>query len=424
MNIAVVGGGISGLVCARALDSLHQVTLIEADARLGGHTNTIEVQEGNRSIPVDTGFIVFNQKNYPRFCRLLQELEVVSLETSMSFSVKSDSGLEYCGSNLNTVFAQRRNLFRPRFLGMLREIMRFNRLAQSHLRSVDDDESVRAFLNRHGFGGYFADSYFLPMGAAIWSCSQDTFLDFPMRFILEFFDNHGLLQLRDRPQWRVIQGGSREYVRRMADDFRGKLSLGNVVLKLVRQSDGVTLHTEKWSRTFDHVILACHSNQALKILGEAADEEERRTLAALRYEKNKAVLHTDASLMPVTRRAWASWNYHLRREAPVENRPHSTTVTYWMNRLQNLKCERDYFVSLNETDLIHPSQVITSILYEHPIFNTESRRAQSRHEVFVDRNRVSFCGAYWGSGFHEDGVVSAEAVCRALSNQRAAVSVS
>lgn len=411
MKVAVIGSGISGLYATFALQGEIFTTLFEADDRVGGHTNTVEVNRNGRTWSIDTGFIVYNDRTYPNFIALLESLGVASKPTVMSFSVHDEAtGLEYNGHSPDTLFAQRSNLFRPRFHRLLWDILHFNRLARAIADAPDDGTTVGEFLDTHRFSRPFRELYLLPMGAAIWSCPTGTFGDFPIRFIAEFYRNHGLLDLRDRPQWRVIQGGSRNYVGAMTRDFRDRIRL-NTPIASVRRLPGYVEVTPRGGRPemFDHVIFACHSDQALNILGDDATSTEKEILARFPYSRNVAVLHTDDSLLPVRRKAWASWNYRV-----TGNPAAPASVTYDMNILQGLDSETTFCVTLNDEKRIDPAKVIERFVYHHPIFTSERAAAQARHHELIGPNRTSFCGAYWRNGFHEDGVVSAQRVVRHL----------
>lgn len=411
MKIAIIGAGISGLVVAFKLHPLHDVTLLEANAYVGGHTNTVDVDVDGERHAIDTGFIVYNDWTYPNFIQLLDELQVASQPTEMSFSVRDDrSGLEYNGHSLSTLFAQRRNLWCPRFYRMLADILRFNRDAPRLLANCDDQTTVGEFLEHHRYSRMFAEQYLKPMGAAIWSCPTGTFSRFPIRFITEFYSNHGLLNLRHRPTWRVITGGSRTYVEAMISRFRDRIRLNTPVRCVRRFQDRVEIRLDHGEpESFDHVIFACHSDQALRLLGHDATPVERELLGAFPYSRNVAVLHTDSTMLPRTRRAWASWNYRVTGE---ESAP--ATVTYNMNILQGIRSPRTFCVTLNDESQIDPNRVLRRFEYHHPIFTTQRAASQSRHGELLTANRSSFCGAYWGNGFHEDGVNSALAVCREL----------
>lgn len=406
MKIAVIGSGIAGLVCARLLSREHEVTLFESRGRIGGHANTVAVKLGGERHQIDTGFVVYNERTYPNFTQILRDLEVDTQPTSMSFSVRCErTGLEYNGTSLNGVFAQRTNLLRPTFLRMLRDILRFNRDGHDDLQSRPESQTVGEYLAEKKYSTAFAQKYLLPMGAAIWSCPYDDFARFPIRFILEFYVNHGLLSLRDRPVWRVVRGGSKEYVTRLVEPFSNRIRLNCGVQAVKRLDHEVQLHHAGGSESFDEVVFACHSDQALRLLKDA-DSLEHELLSAFPYSRNSAVLHTDESLLPRRRRAWASWNYHV--DADTSARP---TVTYNMNMLQGIQSRHTFAVTLNRDEHIDQSQIIRRFEYWHPLFTAERARIQSRHNEVIRHRRTSFCGAYWRNGFHEDGVVSALAVC-------------
>jgi len=412
MRIAIVGSGISGMTAAWLLHERHEITVFEAGDYVGGHTHTIDVQLDGERHAIDSGFIVFNDRTYPNFIRLMERLGVASQPAPMSFSVRCDrTGLEYNGTSLNGLFAQRRNLFRPRFLKMLRDILRFNRESLELLADEREDLTVEEYLTTRRYSRSFADQYLLPMGAAIWSCPVDTFARFPMRFIVEFYLNHGLLSLRNRPQWRVIRGGSRNYVSKLTAPFQNRIRLNAPVRNIRRDAEGVVVSVAgQPDERFDHVIFACHSDQALQILGAEATRTERELLSAFPYQPNVAVMHTDESVLPRRRIAWAAWNYHIRRQ----NDGRSATLTYNMNILQSIQSRHTFCVTLNSEEDIAPEKIIGRWVYHHPVYTVERRRVQQRHAEVINRNRTSFCGAWWGNGFHEDGVNSAIAVCRGL----------
>jgi predicted NAD/FAD-binding protein len=405
------------MTSAYYLSGRHDVTVFEASDYIGGHTNTIEFEYEGRDYAVDTGFIVFNDRTYPNFCRLLDEISVTAKPTRMTFSLHCDqTGLEYRGADLGGLFAQRRNLIRPQFYFLLYEMLRFNRSAERLLLTMDPDISVREFFERHPFGRLFREKFFLPMASAIWSCPNETVEVFPMRFIVEFYKHHGLLSVTDRPQWYVIDGGSQRYMEALVQKCAAKILLNQAVLTVRRDSEKVTIVTSAQTEAFDHVIFACHSDQALALLKEEATTVEREVLGAFPYEKNVAVLHADVSVLPRRRRAWACWNYHLPVAASAK-----ATVTYNMNLLQGLTGEHTFCVTLNSEQPIDPSRVIRSIEYHHPVFTVDRRQMQGRHGELLGLNRSSFCGAYWGNGFHEDGVVSALAVCKNLDSESCTV---
>jgi predicted NAD/FAD-binding protein len=415
VKLAIIGSGIAGLTAAYHLQRGHEITVFEANDYPGGHAHTVDVAVDGRSYAIDTGFIVFNQRTYPRFVQLLTELGVASRPTEMSFSVRDErDGLEYNGGSLNGLFAQRRNLCRPSFYRMLADILRFNQQARATTGELSEDLTVGDFLRRYRYSTPFAEQYLLPMGAAIWSCPLGRFADFPWRFVAEFYRNHGLLDLWNRPIWRVIDGGSRTYVERLAAGFWQRLRLNTPIASVRRFEDRVDVQPRVGPlQMFDHVVFACHSDQALRILGTDATATERRLLSAFPYERNVAVLHTDASFLPRCRRAWASWNYRIRRgdstAAPVD-------VTYNMNILQGLSSPQPFCVTLNPRESIDPRKVHGEYVYHHPVFTRERSAAQQRHAELCHANRTSFCGAYWRNGFHEDGVVSALAVVNAIES--------
>lgn len=449
-NIAVIGAGISGLVAAHRLSTRHAVTLFEANDYIGGHTNTIDVEIDDERHAIDTGFIVFNDRTYPKFVALLDELGVRSRPTSMSFSLRCErTGLEYNGTSFNGLFAQRRNLVRPSFFRMVHDILRFNResarmVLQGEWSDCRDETTVAEFVNFGRYSREFVEHYLLPMGSAIWSCPVGTFSQFPIRFIVEFYQNHGMLNLRNRPVWRVVEGGSRTYVNEILRRFSGRVFKSTPIDRVRRLADRaeVTPHGGL-AQNFDHVVFACHADQALKILADPSTSE-RDLLTAFPYERNHAVLHTDASILPRRRRAWASWNYRMpsaltaqtlnapnlggkiigvRRWAGWDSRetnPNPTgagaTVTYCMNLLQDIRSRHVFNVTLNSDELIDPAKVLKRFVYEHPIFTTRRGAAQARHGELLNANRTSYCGAYWRNGFHEDGVVSALAVCERLDH--------
>lgn len=412
MRIAVIGAGVSGLVAAYKLDRHHHVTVYEANDYPGGHSNTVEVAfRGERHV-IDTGFIVFNDTTYPNFIRLLDELAIATQPTQMSFSVRDErTDLEYNGASLGGLFVQRRNLLRPKFHRMLVDILRFQREARRQAVDVGDETTVGDFVRRRRYSRSFVDHYLLPLGAAIWSCPTGVFSQFPIRFIVEFFHNHGLLSLRRRPQWRVIAGGSRQYVQAMTEGFRGRIRLNTPVYRVRRRPSCVEVHARgDRARPYDHVIFACHSDQALRMLGEDATSTERELLGAFPYCQSVAVLHTDTTLLPRRRRAWACWNY---RVVPDENAP--ATITYNMNMLQSIRSRHTFCVTLNDESRIDPRRILRRIEYSHPVFTTRRAAVQARHREVLVANRTSFCGAYWRNGFHEDGVVSALAVADAIA---------
>ncbi len=411
-RIAIVGTGISGLVSAYRLHDEHEITVFEASDRIGGHTNTVPIELDGKDYRIDTGFIVFNELHYPKFTRLLAELGVASRPTSMSFSVRCDrTGIEFNGTSLRTLFVQKRNLLRAGFWRMLRDIVRFGRTAPK-LLEAPDSLSVRAYLESAGYSEGFRERYLLPLGSALWSCSSETFSSFPIRFVVEFLHNHHMLQLRDRPVWRVIEGGSHRYVSALTRPFRHRIRTRCAVRSIRRYDDHVKLIGATGSvERFDEVVLACHADQALRLLEDPSRDEER-ILSSFPYQRNEVALHTDTSVLPRDRRAWASWNYHIRTD-----RPRSATVTYDMNLLQGLVAPNEFCVTLNDTEGIDPAKILRRISYDHPTFDHRQSAAQKRHAELIRNRRTSYCGAYWGYGFHEDGVRSATAVTEAFGRQ-------
>jgi predicted NAD/FAD-binding protein len=406
VQIAIIGSGISGMVTARLLHREHDITVFEANSYVGGHCNTVPVAIDGEQHNIDTGFIVYNDRTYPQFSQILSDLNVATSPTSMSFSVRCDrTGLEYNGTNLNGVFTQRRNLLRPSFLRMLRDILRFNREGAIDAERVSADQTVGEYLLQKRYSSEFADQYLLPMGAAIWSCPCSNFAAFPIRFILDFYVHHGLLSLRDRPAWRIVDGGSQTYVSRLVQPFRDRIRLRCPVRQVSRLADGVVVRHADGEDTFDEVIFACHSDQAIRMLNDA-DRLETELLSAFPYSLNTAVLHTDETILPRQQRAWASWNYHITDQETM--RP---ALTYNMNILQQIKSSKTFCVTLNEDDSINPDKVLARFSYSHPVFTTRRADVQQRHNEVIRHRRTSFCGAYWRNGFHEDGVVSALAVC-------------
>ncbi|MFH7585923.1 NAD(P)/FAD-dependent oxidoreductase [Oceanimonas smirnovii] len=406
-NIAVIGSGIAGLTSAWLLSKQHNVTLFEANDYLGGHTATVDVPLNGRTYAVDTGFIVFNDRTYPRFQRLLESIGIGARPTEMSFSVQqATTGLEYNGHTLSTLFAQRKNLVNGRFYGFLLEIVRFNLLCKRALQegSLSDQDTLGRFLERYGFSEFFAGHYVLPMVAAIWSSSLADSRDFPLAFFLRFFNHHGLLNLVDRPQWYVVEGGSRSYIPALVKGVQ-QVCLNTPVQSVRRLEQGVEITTPTGTRQFDEVIFACHSDQALRLLSDATDTE-KQVLGGLEYHDNEVVLHTDTRLLPTERRAWASWNYFL--DGGEQALP---AVTYNMNILQGINAEQTFCVTLNRTQAIAPEHILRRFTYAHPVYNRAAMVAQSRRDQICGRSHTHFCGAYWYNGFHEDGVRSALDVC-------------
>jgi len=408
VKIAVVGSGISGLVSAHLLSRRHDVVLFEADARVGGHTHTFDVSEDGRTVPVDTGFIVFNERTYPNFVQLIRKLGVSWKESDMSFSVRSDRrDFEYGAPALGALFAQRRNLLDPRFHRMLFDVFRFYREAKG-LLDEGSEVPLLEWLEARGYSRAFVEDHLLPLVGSVWSSSCQGVREFPARFLARFFENHGFLEVKREFPWLTIRGGSREYVRAILGGFSGEVRTGSPVERITRD-DGVAVKAAgQEAERFDHVVLAVHADQALRMLSDPSPLETE-LLARFPYRSNKVRLHRDETVMPKRRQAWASWNYHLD-DAGQDG----AAVTYWMNRLQTPDTRRDYFVTLNRDGAVADDRTLLDITYDHPIFSPSGVNAQKRHGELIGHRGTSYCGAYWRNGFHEDGVVSALAVCKAF----------
>jgi len=406
MKIAVIGTGISGMLAARLLSEDNEVHVFEANDYVGGHTNTVEVDTFGRSYSVDTGFMVFNHRTYPNFVRMLRLLDIPEQDSDMSFSVRClRTGLEYQGSSLNGLFAQRHNIVRPTFHGMLLDILRFNRRALELLDADTEDICLGEFVDRHRFGREFIDHYLIPMGASVWSARPEDFRNFPARFIIRFFDNHGLLKLGGRPPWKTIPGGAIRYVRELMRPLSDRIRLGCPVTSVTRGDGGIRVETAgDGLEQFDAVVMASHADQTLRMLTDPSPAEQE-ILGAFPYQDNEAIVHTDASLLPKRKRAWASWNYSIPRQADLP-----VVLTYNLNRLQRHESPRPICVTLNSVESIDPEKVLSRIKYEHPVYSNAALSAQKRFPEINGKRGTYFCGAYWGHGFHEDGVNSALAV--------------
>lgn len=415
-RVAVIGTGISGLSAAWLLSQRCDVTVFECSGRAGGHSNTVDVQIAGRRIPVDTGFVVFNMVNYPNLTALFGFLGVQTKASDMSLSLSLDEGaLEYSGTGLQGLFAQRSNLVKPRFWTMLRDVARFYRQAPRELADLDPlGTTLGEYLSAGGFTRAFQEDHLLPMAAAIWSAPAKTLLDYPAAAFIRFYQSHGLLKFRDRPIWRTVVGGSREYLRRLTQPFADRILLNTGVTAVRRAARGVAISDRSGGeRQFDHVVIATHANQALSLLTDPSPRE-RALLGAFSYSRNIAVLHTDATLMPRRRSTWASWNYVGRRDAtegPV-------SVTYWMNRLHGLAPEPNLFVTLNPTRPPQAGSILHREIYEHPRFDTKALIAQRELWSLQGQRNTWFCGAHFGAGFHEDGLQSGLAVAEALCGVR------
>lgn len=416
MKIAIIGSGISGLTTAWYLRHQHHITLFEANDYVGGHTATVDVEVGSGQYAIDTGFIVFNDRTYPNFEQLLTELDIKSQASEMSFSVHNDNnGLEYNGHGLRSLFAQKTNLFKPQFFHFLYEVIKFNRLAKQ--RTVDDIElqqTVGDFLQQHDLSEYFAENYILPMGAAIWSSSLDDMRNMPLGFFLQFFLNHGLLDIVNRPQWYVIPGGSREYVKKILTEIKDCVRLNTPVQQVSRLHDQVYITVNDTVEVFDHVVFACHSDQALALIADKTDNEQQ-ILSAMVYQDNEVVLHTDETILPNEKLAWAAWNYHLPL-TKTGSQQHLPALTYNMNILQGIDAPETFCVTLNQTQDINPDKILRQFTYAHPVFNLCSIKAQQQRHLINGQSNTWFCGAYWYNGFHEDGVRSALDVIEAITH--------
>ncbi|WP_210179718.1 NAD(P)/FAD-dependent oxidoreductase [Bosea sp. PAMC 26642] len=415
MRVAVIGAGISGLSAAWLLGQAHDVVLFEAATRLGGHANTVRLGGDDAGTAVDTGFIVYNEATYPNFIALMAHLGVATQPTEMSFAVSLDAGrLEYSGTSVAGLFAQRSNLFRPRFWAMLQDIARFYRNASKDALTGDaENVSLGDYLAAGGYGAAFRDDHLLPMAAAIWSAPCAEILSYPAAAFLRFHHNHGLLQLTDRPAWRTVTGGSAVYVDRLRNAFSGTVRTGTPVRQVSRAANEVVLFGDGWSERFDEVVFATHADQTLAMLADPGTREAE-ALGAFRYSRNRAVLHSDPALMPRRRRAWASWNHIGERSRPEA----ACAVTYWMNRLQGLPEARPLFVTLNPPDRLRAEAVLHEDIYEHPLFDAAALDAQTRLWSLQGARHSWFCGAYFGAGFHEDGLQAGLAVAEALGGVR------
>jgi predicted NAD/FAD-binding protein len=410
MRIAVVGSGIAGLASAWLLSTRHEVTLFEANDYLGGHTHTHDVAQDGQRYAIDTGFIVHNRVHYPLLTRLFEQLGVRSIATTMSFSVRNAAtGLEYGTRGLNALFCQRRNLLSPRFHGMLLDLFRFYREAPRLLDAPDATASLGDYLAEHRYGAAFRDEHLLPMACALWSSSATQMLSFPVRYLVQFMANHQMLQLNDRPEWRVVQGGSAAYVHALRARWDVKERLACPVRSVRRNAQGAEVTSAAGIEYFDQVVLACHSNQALELLSDAT-EQERDILGALRYQVNDAILHTDARVLPRHRRAWAAWNAYMPATPSG-----ACTVSYCMNILQRLTSREPFVVTLNRSADIDPRKILRRVRYEHPVYTATAVAAQARKHEIQGRRRTWFAGAYWGWGFHEDGMRSATEIAAAFS---------
>ena len=401
MKIAIVGSGISGNSLAYTLSKEHDITLFEKNNRLGGHSHTHEIISQGKKINVDTGFIVFNKKTYPLFTKLLDELNVHYEKSDMSFSVFSkDRNFEYNGTTLNTMFSQRKNIFNYKFIKMIYEIIKFNKVALT-LLSAKTEISLETFLRQNNFSDYFCKNYILPMGSAIWSSNINSMLKFPAVFFVKFFNNHGMLNINDRPQWLTVTNGSKEYVEKLTASIKKNIKLNCPVKTVKRNKDSVEIKSSDGTEIFDYIFFACHSDEALKLIVDPSTQE-KEVLSSIPYSKNEVTLHTDESIMPNNKLTWAAWNYNIdsTNDMPI-------ALTYNMNILQNLKTQQTILVTLNDNGNINPEKVLKKINYDHPLFSLRSVEAQKNYGIISGVNRTGYAGAYWGNGFHEDGISSA-----------------
>ena len=403
-RIAIIGSGISGLTAAYLLHKSHEITLFEANDYIGGHTHTGKVAQGAQYYDIDTGFIVCNDRNYPNFLKLMDKLNIAMQPTEMSFSVRNNPlGLEYNGHNLNTLFSQRRNLLRPKFYRLIRDILYFNEAAKKAIEEgVAENITLDTFVNQQSLSDIFKNNYLLPMAAAIWSCSMEQAGEFPLQFFLKFFLNHGLLDIKNRPQWYAVKGGSKTYIDPMTSGFKDQIRLSTPVNSVVRDDSWIEVNHATGKETFDQLVFACHSDQALDLLKNASIEE-KAILGELLYQQNDVILHSDASLMPKKSLSWASWNFLAGEQE--HNDP--TLVTYCMNILQGIASDQPFLVSLNARHKIDPEKIIGEYNYTHPVYSVAGMEAQSRRNEISGVGRIHYCGAYWYNGFHEDGVRSA-----------------
>jgi predicted NAD/FAD-binding protein len=410
MKIAIIGSGIAGLGAAWQMSKQHQVVLFEKESRLGGHTHTHHVRQAGRDYAIDSGFIVFNPGNYPLLTRLFAELGVASQPTTMGFSVQdARNGLEYNATNLGAMFCQKRNLLSPPFWRMVREILRFYRECPALLRRTDGGPTLGDYLRDNHYSAMFAEDHLIPMASALWSSPAQTILEFPAKYLIRFMDNHHMLQADGRPEWRVVTGGSSTYIDALQSRWNVDVRLGAPVQRVYRADDAVTVKTIHGESRFDQVVFACHSDQTLKILGDAS-ALERAILGAMPYQENETVLHTDARLLPRRRKAWAAWNAYVPADPGAE-----CTVSYCMNLLQSLDSPEPFVVTLNRTGDIAPDKVIAKMRYQHPVFDHASVAAKARRGEINGVNRTWFAGAYWGFGFHEDGLRSGIDVAEAIA---------
>lgn len=404
MKIAIIGSGISGLTAAYYLKPHADITVFEKASRLGGHTATVDVNIKGSTYPIDTGFIVYNERTYPNFIRLLDELGVKTKKTDMGFSVSAAvNGLEYSGAGLNGLFAQRKNIINPNHWKMIFDILRFNKEAPLHIKNntIDQDMTLGSYLNQYHYSDAFRDYYLIPMGAAIWSASTDAMLQFPIQFFIQFFNNHGLLQVLNRPQWYVIDGGSNQYIAPLTDSFKNDIRLNSDIRQITRHVNHVVIEMANGtSETYDHIVLACHSDEAISLLSDPCPLE-KEIVGSIPYQNNEVVLHYDEALLPRNKLTWSSWNYLLH-----STKQDKATLTYNMNILQGIKAPVTFCVTLNDTNRINKDKIMAQFNYAHPVFNQHVMQSQRRWNEVNGIKNTWFAGAYWRNGFHEDGVFS------------------
>ena len=407
MKIAIIGAGISGLTAAYILSKKHSITLYEKNNYLGGHANTFQVAEKNKILAIDTGFIVFNHVNYPNLSKIFSDLNVEIEDSDMSFSVHNEkTNLEYNGTSISKIFSQRKNIFNINFLLMLNDILRFNKNSSAILNSPYSDKiTVNEFIKSNNYKKDFVENYLIPLGSSLWSCPKEKFMNFSILFVIEFLHNHCMLTVNDRPIWKTVKGGSKEYIKKMLLDSKNLEIIKNSVKKVVRDTKEVSIFTEDNRSYYDEVIIACHPDQALNLV-DNLEVSEKEILEPFKYEINSTLLHTDTTVLPSNKSIWASWNYRI----PI-NSQEKVMVTYNMNKLQNIDSKNTYCVSLNLGSKIDQEKIIKEFKYEHPIFFPGIAEYQAQHASLIRNKRISYCGAYWGYGFHEDGVNSALKVC-------------
>lgn len=419
MKIAIIGSGISGLTAARALYAEHEITLYEARARLGGHTHTVAVQRPENTYQVDTGFIIYNTQTYPNFCRMMNDIGVVGQPTIMGFSVKCEqTGLEYNSESIRQLFAQKRNLVNPRFWRMIQDLLRFQRTAADHLEDGKGEIPFGDYLKAEGFSDIFIEKFIVPMGSALWSSSYAQMFRFPAKFFIRFFKNHGLLTIRDHPQWLVVPGGSSRYVERLIEPFAERIRYHSPVKAVEDEGHQVRVFTADDEATYDAVVMACHADQALQLL-QNPSRQASTLLGAFPYQRNDVVLHTWDPILPRKRSAWASWNYHIPAQMPD-----LACLTYNMNILQSIQAPVTFCVTLNYPNPIPESHVIQRLVYHHPVFTPEGVAAQQEHDTLNRAGNIVYCGAYWRYGFHEDGAWSALQAIEHLKQRQSLVAES